>query len=208
MKYYLSSFKLGGEKEIEKLKKLIPSNKNTAYIVNALDFADGENWQKKFTEFDIKQLKELGLKVERFDLRKYFDNQQQLEKDISKYGVIWVSGGNVFVLRQAFKLSGLDFVLKDLSQKDELLYGGYSAGICILAPNLRGLELVDDPNKQIYQQETKTIWTGLGLVNYALVPHYQSNHPESKLIDKVVSYYKQNNIFYKTLRDGEVIILA
>ena len=37
MKYYLSSYKIGNE--IEKLKDLIPSNKRTAYISNALDFS-------------------------------------------------------------------------------------------------------------------------------------------------------------------------
>ena len=207
MKYYLSSFKLGNQEEVEKLKKLIPKNKKTAYIANALDFAEGQTWQKEFTEFDVQQLADLGLEVERFDLRKYFNNQQQLEKDINKYGVIWVSGGNVFVLRQAFKLSGFEVIIKKLSLKNELLYGGYSAGICILASSLKGLELVDEPTKQVYSQATKAIWEGLGLVNYMLVPHYKSNHPESKLIDKVVEYYQKNKIPYKTLRDGEVLIL-
>jgi len=40
MKFYLSSYKIGGEKEVKKLKDLIPLNNKTAYISNALDFSD------------------------------------------------------------------------------------------------------------------------------------------------------------------------
>ena len=88
MKYYLSSFKLGNE--VERLKRLIPSNKKTAYISNALDMVDGQQWVKEFTEFDISQLTDVGLEVERFDLHNYFEDHSQLEQDIRKYGVIWV----------------------------------------------------------------------------------------------------------------------
>jgi len=35
------------------------------------------------------------------------------------------------------KLSGLDEILKDLLKKENILYGGYSAGVCVLAPTLR-----------------------------------------------------------------------
>jgi len=55
----------------------------------------------------------VGLEVEQFDLQKYFRKHSQLNinRDIRKYGVIWVSGGNVFVLRQAMKLSSFNKIL-------------------------------------------------------------------------------------------------
>ena len=40
-----------------------------------------------------------------------------------------------------------------------------------------------------------------------ILPHYKSDHPESEDIDKEVEYCDKNNIPYKTLRDGEVMIL-
>ena len=150
----------------------------------------------------------MGLEVEKLDLRDYFNQGDRLKKDIKKYGVIWVRGGNVFVLRQAMKLSGLDNLLINYTRiRQNLLYGGYSAGICVLGPTLRGLELVDSLLYKPYQQLLQTIWQGLGIINYTIIPHCKSNHPESATIDSVVAYYKSHKLPFKTLKDGEVIII-
>lgn len=207
MKYYLSSYQIGNE--VNKLKDLIPkNNKKAAYISNSLDFSNDLERRKQDEQFDINQLSEAGLEVELFDLRNYFNQPNNLIKDILKYGVIWVRGGNVFVLRQAMKLSGLDDVLKNLAKSNkDILYGGYSAGICVLAPSLRGLELVDDLTQQPYKEQPGLIWEGLNLINYSIVPHYKSDHPESEAVNKVVEYYKKNKIPFKALKDGEVIVI-
>lgn len=205
MKYYLSSFKIGNE--VKRLMSLTPPNKKTAYISNALDFAEGQKWQKDFTEFDLTELKKLGLNVERFDLRKYFGKQPQLEKEIRKYGVIWVSGGNVFVLRQAMKLSGFDKVLQNLAQKNYILYGGYSAGICVLAPSLKGLELVDSTDHKPYGDQIDITWEGLNILDYSIIPHFNSDHPESEAINKVVEYCEKHGVKHKKIKDGEVIVI-
>jgi dipeptidase E len=205
MKYYLSSFKIGDE--IIKLKDLIPSNNKTAYISNALDMVQDQPWLSDFTRQDINDLTSIGLNVDHFDLRNYFKDNSKLEKDIGKYGVIWVSGGNVFVLRQAMWLSGFDKLLIKLAQWDDLLYGGYSAGICILTPSLRGLELVDSITNKPYGDQVGVIWEGLNLIPYAIVPHFKSNHPESAQIDKVIAFYDKQGTTYKPLKDGEVIVI-
>lgn len=205
MKYYLSSFKIGNE--IDKLKQLIPPNKKTAYISNALDMVKDQKWLREFTSQDIVELGSVGLEVERFDLRNYFDDHLRLEQDIRKYGAIWVSGGNVFVLRQAMQLSGFDKLLTNLAQDDGLLYGGYSAGICVLAPSLKGLELVDSTTNKPYGDKVNLIWEGLNLVPYAIVPHFKSDHPESAKVDKVVAFYEKEGVEYKLLKDGEVIVI-
>jgi hypothetical protein len=88
MEYYLSSYKIGGEKEIRQFKELIPSNKRTAYISNALDFSDDPERKKQSEQADIAQLESLGLEVEYFDLRNYFDQPEKLESDLRQYGVI------------------------------------------------------------------------------------------------------------------------
>ena len=208
MEYYLSSYKIGGEKEVQQLKDLLPPNKRTAYISNALDFSDDPERRKQSEQADIDQLKSVGLEVEHFDLRNYFDQPEKLESDLRQYGVIWIRGGNVFVLRQAMKLSGFDNVLKKLaSEENGILYGGYSAGVCVLAPSLKGLELVDDITKRPYPQQDELIWEGLNLIDYAVVPHYKSNHPETELVDRVVEQYEKDGTPYKTLSDGQAIII-
>lgn len=117
MNFYLSSYKIGSKEAVEKLKNLIPFNKKTAYISNAFDFANDIQRRKENEEEDIKEIESIGLKIEYFDLRKYFNQPDNLEKDLKHFGVIWVSGGNVFVLRQAMKLSGFDQILIKLNQE-------------------------------------------------------------------------------------------
>ncbi len=206
MKFYLSSYKIGNE--TDKLKALIPANnKKTAYISNALDFSNDAERRKQGEQSDIEQLKPFGLDVELLDLRDYFGKKTELEKKIAEFGVIWVRGGNCFVLRQAMKLSGLDNILKDLLKKEDILYGGYSAGVCVLAPTLKGMELVDDPNVKPYDSQKETIWDGVGILDYTILPHYKSDHPESGKVDEAIEYMTKNKIPFKTLRDGEVIII-
>lgn len=206
MKFYLSSYKLGNE--TDKLKELIPKeNKKTAYIPNALDFSDDEERRRSDNQADIEQLKKMNLDVEIVDLRDYFNNQDKLEKKLNEFGVIWVRGGNVFVLRQAIRLSGFDAYFYKSVKKADLLYGGYSAGICILAPTLKGLDIMDDSSIKPYPNCQEVIWSGLEFLNYTIIPHYKSHHPDSKNAQKAAKFMMENKIPFKTLKDGEVIII-
>jgi len=107
------------------------------------------------------------------------------------------------------KLSGLDDLLINLSKNNStILYGGYSAGVCVLAPTLKGLEFADDMSQMPYLQQSTVILEGLGILNYQVAPHYKSEgHPETEAIDQVVSYYIKNKMLFKALNDGEVIII-
>ena len=149
-------------------------------------------------------LETIGFKVEILDLRKYFNNTN-LTKKLKEYSAFCVIGGNVFVLRQAMKLSKFDEYLRKIKNNDKYLYIGYSAGSCVLCQSLKGYEIVDIPTNPYNKDDI--IYDGVGLLNYNIVPHYKSNHKESKAIDKVVDYYNKNNITYKTLKDGEVLII-
>lgn len=203
MKYYLSSYELGNE--TEKLKTLVPKGK-IGYIPNARDFtsADPERKAKRTTN-DMNSLRELSLEVALVNLSDYFGKREELKKKLEELGAIFISGGNVFVLRQAMKLSGLDEILKELRDTD-FLYAGYSAAGCVLAPSLKGMDLVD-PLDTPYDGQNKVIWEGLGFVDFRFMPHWDSDHPESADVEKEIAYCKENNISYRAIRDGEVIIL-
>ncbi|MEI7750391.1 MAG: Type 1 glutamine amidotransferase-like domain-containing protein [Candidatus Moraniibacteriota bacterium] len=205
MNLYLSSYKLGND--LKTLKGLIPvGNRKAAFIPNALDFSTDSERREKSERSDIEDLSSLGLDVERLDLRDYFGLQSALETKLGEFGVIWVRGGNAFVLRRAMKKSGFDAIIRRLSRNKELLYGGYSAGICVLAPTLKGIDLVDDPHMDPYGDTSVASFEGLGIVEYSIVPHYRSDHPESANMEKVVEYLEKNGIRYKTLRDGDAIV--
>lgn len=203
MKFYLSSYKIGDKSD--KLKSLVPKGKKLGFIPNALDYVGAEK-RIESNEKNMKDLADLGIDVEMLDLQKYFGKKEELKKKISELGGVWVRGGNTFVLRQAMYLSGFDSIIKSIKRND-FLYGGYSAGACVIAPSLKALQQVDNPEIMPYKESKETLWEGLGILDYIILPHYKSDHPESTDIDKGVEYCKKNKIKYKTLRDGEVIII-
>jgi dipeptidase E len=206
MNFYLSSFKLG-DKSAE-LVRLMGKNKKIAYIPNACDYTKVD-WDRRNTweKQDMQSLKDLGLSVEYFDLKKYFGRTEQLREKLSEFGGVFLRGGNTFILRQAMKLSGFDIIFKELLKKDDFVYSGYSAGICVLAPGFKAIQQVDDPTDHPYPEQKETIWEGLGFLDYIILPHYKSDHPESADIYKEVEFAKKNMIPFKTLKDGEVIII-
>lgn len=207
MKFYLSSFKFGDKKA--QIKQLAPTD-SIWIIPNALDFRiDNDENTVKSIENKIMRLKEIGLNAENLDLKQYFGNQTLLKSRILEYGAVFVMGGNVFVLRQAMKLSGLDDILVDLHESHaNFLYSGYSAAGCVLAPSLKPYQVVGDATKTPYAELDEVIWEGLGLVDFAFMPHYKSNHPESDAIDRGIEYCVEHNIKYKAVSDGEVIVIT
>jgi dipeptidase E len=205
MRLYLSSFRNGNKPE--ELLKLIGEGRRTALISNAQDWKSQAD-RTADLEQESARLKNMGLEPEEVDLRQYFDNQDGLLEALLKFDLIWVRGGNVFVLRRAFRQSGADIVIPNLLKDDALAYGGYSAGIDILQPHLHGIELVDDPYVVPDGYDKETIWDCLGLLPYCVAPHYKSDHPESADIDKTVDYYIENHIPFIALHDGEVIVIS
>lgn len=207
MKLYLSSYKFGDDPN--KLTQLASSNKRIALISNALDFSNDTERRLASEQKQLDGLRELGFEPEVLDLRVYFGDMEGLRSKLEEFGGLWVIGGNAFLLRSAMAESGLDKILieyKNSEDKTEFLYAGFSAGACVLAPSLKGIELADEPEKvtEVYGKEI--VWDGIGLIDYSIAPHFDSDHPESEMINEAIKYFKQEGILYKPLRDGEVII--
>lgn len=204
MKLYLSSYKFGNF--TNELVKLIGDNKRVAIIMNALDYGDPVRVQKSL-EDQISTFKSMGLEAEGLDLRNYFSDNSNLESKIQEYGSVWVCGGNSYVLQRAFTQSRFASIIKELVENEEIVYAGYSAGVVVITPTLSGIELVDDPNIVPENYNNECSLDGLGLIKYVVAVHYKSDHPESAQVDKYVEFCEKENIPYKTLRDGEVIVV-
>lgn len=204
MRLYLSSYQLGNQPE--RLLSLLGEGRRTAVISNAGDLNPQTEERDARHKQQMEELRNMGLEPIDLDLRNYFGKTEELKKVLLGFNLIWVKGGNAFVLRRAFLQSGADTIIKDLLTSDLLVYGGYSAGIDMLTPSLRGTELVDDPNAVPEGYNPEIIWNCLGILPYAVAPHYKSDHPESAAVDKSVEYLINNHIPFIALRDGEVIV--
>ncbi len=203
MRFYLSSYKVGDKKS--ELEKWIKKHGNKICLIpNARDvYPDSEIKTAKIQE-DVDELTGLGFDVTIISLKDYFDDKEGLTNALKPFSAFYVIGGNTFALRQAMYLSGFDQYLKTIENDPNYLYAGYSAGICVLAKDLHGLDICDDPDLNPYGIDT--IWDGLGYFDFIFLPHYKSNHKETNLVDDTVAYCDKNNIKYKTLRDGEVFL--
>ena len=202
MRLYLSSFRIGGCPE--RLVDLARGGRRAAVIANAMDPAPAEV-RRQAVELEAAALAELGLAPEEVDLR-----HAGAPDRLAGFDVLWVRGGNAFVLRAALARSGADDLVRRLLAEDRVLWAGYSAGACVLAPSLRGLEAVDPPDAvaETYGEGEAVVWDGLGVLDHAVVPHVDSpGHHESEACTSVAGRYRADGIPHVALRDGQVLVV-
>lgn len=205
MRLYLSSYKFGNHPEAM-LEMLRTDKPKVAIIANSADLFNETDIAKRVEE-DANFFKSYGIVAERLDLRHYFDKPDELNEALKRYELVWIRGANVFVLRRAMAQSGFDEILKRRLADDTIVYGGYSAGGCVLSPSLHGLEFVDDKDAIPSDYDPEIIWEGLNVIPYTFVPHYKSDHPEAEMVEEAVKFLNLQNITHKTLRDGEAIVI-
>jgi dipeptidase E len=206
MRLFLSSQDLGNYANIA--RKLAGDNNKALFIKNAQDDKPPE--ERNFSNPEKqKMFEQAGFEFEMIDLRDFFGKPNELEEKLSGAGSFWSSGGNTFILRRAMKASGFDEIIKRLLQEDRILYGGWSAGSCIAAQSLHGIQYGDRPKPDAVPPEypiKETIWEGLGLVDFMIVPHCDSDW-FGKEADRCMAYFKKHNITYKPLKDGQVMVI-
>ena len=206
MRLYLSSYRLGNH--ANNLLDIVGKGRRVGIISNALDNLPVESrieYQNNIYDM-CSVFREMGFKPTELDLRQYFDKKDALKEELKNYDLIWVTGGNCFLLRRAMKYSGFDQIITDMLHEDTVVYGGFSAGVCVLGPTLKGIELCDEAANVSEGYNSEIIWDGLGLIPFSIAPHYRSNHPEAPMIENVVSYFKDHGMAHYALRDGDVLV--
>ncbi|HEX7483775.1 MAG TPA: Type 1 glutamine amidotransferase-like domain-containing protein [Candidatus Saccharimonadales bacterium] len=203
MRLYLSSHGFGNH--LERLQQMVGDNKKVLFIDNAKDDLSEDERQAHVAEKRL-EFEEAGFEFYELDLRKYFGKAELLSKIVAGAGLVWVSGGNTFLVRRALKYSGLDEILMNDLRKDLFVYGGSSAGAIIMTKTLRGTEMGDDPYVAPEGYEQEIIWNGLGMIYPQLVPHYQSSWFGNEA-QAMIDYFEENGLKYKGLKDGEVYVV-
>lgn len=205
MRLFLASYRAGNY--IDELLALMGEETDIAVIHNAKDASttsERANSVNDFKDF----LKEHELKPHEIDLRRYFDDPERLTADLQKFKVVWVAGGNTFVLRRAMLQSGVDELLRELVGNDTLLYIGESAGAIMATPGLQGAEFEDDPyvTPEGYEDvdDDADLWQGLGLIEYWLVPHYESG---LEGVERMVDVLEDEGLPYKTLANSQALLI-
>ena len=204
VRLYLSSFRMGNCPD--RLVALARGGRRAAVIANATDVYPPRE-RAEGVERELDALTTLGFEAEELDLRRFFE-RSDIDEALAGFDVLWVRGGNVFTVRHALAVSGADAAIVALLREDAVVYGGYSAGPCVLAPTLAGLEQVDDPRSVQLRYGVEPMMSGLGVLDYCIVPHVSSpGHPETTSCDLLAQRYRDAGTPHRALRDGEVLVI-
>lgn len=207
MNLYLSSLGMGDR--IGELIAFLSPGARVVVVENAVDnISVGERKAYRRDVFDpVAWFRAHGLEAEALDLRAYFGAAERLAADLADVRLVWATGGNAFLLRRAMAGSGLDTILRERLARGDLTYGGWSAGAVVACPNLRGIELMDDPGVIVPGYAEAPLWEGLGLIDYWIVPHYRSDHPEAPAAERVAVRFRKEGLPFRPLRDGDTIVV-
>lgn len=95
----------------------------------------------------------------------------------------------------------------DLLAENSLVYAGYSAGPCVLARSLAGLERVDDADAPRRLGLGDPLMDGLGVLDRRVVPHVASpTHPESAALDALARRYAREGVPHLRLSDTVAVV--
>ncbi|NUS95402.1 MAG: type 1 glutamine amidotransferase-like domain-containing protein [Nocardia sp.] len=202
MRLFLASYRFGAHYDV--FAALAGNPGPIAVIANACD-AWGRARAAAVTS-ELIPLRNLGFRPEEVDLREYTGCTAELRRRLAQFPVVWVRGGNTFVLRAQFARSGADRIIPELLAADALLYAGYSAGACVLSPDLTGLETADDPAEVRPACGIEPIWDGLGVVDRPIVPHLGSPTDPEGAGDEFAARLRAAGTPHWPLTDSDVVV--
>ena len=153
---------------------------------------------KKYIHLTQKVFEDCGYEVESFDISSF--SEEIVKEKIAESKIIFVSGGNTFYLLQELKKKNLISYLKEKIENG-LFYIGESAGSVITVPDIEYADIVDD---KILATEL-TDYTGLNLVDFYIVPHFEEE-PFAESSRKVVELYK-DKLDLKVINNKEAILV-
>lgn len=211
MRLFLSSYRFGAH--VDRFVALAGGPGPIAVIANAADA-----WPPRARESavvsDLVPLRRLGFAPAEVDLRDFIGHPDRLASVLARFPAVWVRGGNTFVLRAQLARSGGDAVLTDLIRRDAVMYAGYSAGACVTAPTLTGVECADDPGEVPPTCGVPARWDGLGLVDVAIVPHCapaangsaDTTNPGDEA-SRMIEVCRAAGVRYEMLTDDQAIVV-
>jgi dipeptidase E len=188
MKIFLTSY--AGrviDKIIPKLPKR-PQDLKALFITTASNPYPEHPW----IDEDRDNLTKNGFALTDFDL--VDKNEDEVRKSVNENDIIFVEGGNTFYLLKYARESGFDKVMIEQKNGDKV-YIGVSAGAYIATPDIRPTEW-----KREKDHHGINDFTGMGLVSFAVFPHYEDKYKE--LIDTRKKELKCDLV---TIRDDEFI---
>lgn len=170
------------------------NNKTVTYIPTACN-ADKLKFIYKLRKWSFKSM---GLALDELDIST--SSYEVIQTKLAKNDIIFVAGGITFYLLQEMKRTGADKLIIDEVNKGKL-YIGESAGAIITAPDIEYSSAMDSPKAAPDLKE----YSGLGLVDFYIVPHAQ-NRAFDKAVKQIVNTYS-STLDLRVIRDNQAILI-
>lgn len=199
MKLFLAS---SFDQSIVSFKKVFGSKKGrkVIFIANAADNEKGDKW---WIKTDRDSFLKLGCKLIDVDLRSIA--RKDLLKLLNEADVIHFCGGSVIYLICIIKERGFVKLITDAVRKGKIIYTGTSAGSMIVAEDLTINAY--DPEEREFVAKMKNN-TGLGLVNFLIIPHINSKHfakGHSKMVSELPEIKSTQPLIL--IYDGQAVLV-
>ena len=208
MRLFLASQDFGNY--VDKLHEMVGGNRRMLFVYNARDdaYIGQEESRKEKVEGKHKaRIEKAGFEFKELDLRKFFGKEKELEKFIQKFdpGVIYVNGGNNFVISRAFVQSGFGKILRQNLKEDRYVYMGDSAGAIIMSEDLR---YYARGNEDVVPEGygSKVVWDGVGIISKYILPHI-GNPGRGKINQERKELFAKNNKEVIELKDSDVYVI-
>ncbi len=175
-----------------------PQMLSVAIVVNASSTEKKKHKKAKKIKVEFDEIGFDSTKMELFDLMK--TNPQQL----LKFDVVYILGGNPFLLLDEVNKSDARPVFKDLIDQGKTLMG-YSAGALLLGPDMSLMNHVDTllGFNEIGLKELSCI----GLYDFHIFPHYTDfTNQVPELRAKIEEYESESDLPVYKLNDNQAIV--
>ena len=157
--------------------------------------AEAEEGDKEWLKNDRQALVDAGFKVSNYSITG--KSKDQLDKELSNFDYIYLSGGDTSYLLQQSQKSDFIPVIRKLVKNKGKTYIGTSAGSIIAGPKLPDY-LVEDSSIKLDD------WQGYGFVNFTIVPHWGSEDFKERYLGKRLKIaYKKDQVPLLLLTDSQ-----
>ena len=182
---------LSKNKEI--IKNYLKPNANIGFIATASELEENRDYMYK----DREDLAQMNYRVIDINISK--ERKQNILKKFKVVDSIFVAGGNSFYLLQQLIIKDVLQELKEFANNK--IYIGSSAGACIACPSIDYAQKLDDKAKAPLLNNYKA----MNLVDFYILPHYNSKEKYTKLADEIEKEYK--NYKFIKLSDNQAIVV-
>lgn len=190
-------FSTPSEKILPKiLESLMPKDRNIKKL--AYMPSDGATNLAKYTDLWIDHCQKCGYEFWYIDNSKEGSAAKNEIEKMRQCSSLIITGGNTFHLLRNLRRSGLDKEIINFTKKDDYILAGFSAGALVLTP------IIEVCNLPMYDENLVRLkdLTGLGLVNFEILPHY-----EEKWQELISEYRKTTKREVRTISNEEIIVI-